>query len=66
MTDADKMREALQIAIQVMEIASDWNAPDAYDIEVPASWDDTKDPDSDEPEWPSLHGVIRKCREALA
>jgi hypothetical protein len=64
-TETDRLREALRVAVEVMEIASEWHAPPAYDIEVPPSWEDTKDPDSSEPTWPTLSGVIRKCREAL-
>lgn len=60
------IRTALGVATEVLQIASDWNAPQAYDIEVPASWDDTKDPDSGEPTWPTLTGIIKKCREALS
>jgi hypothetical protein len=62
---ADPVREALEVAIKVMEIASDWHAPLNYDIPVPAGWEDTLDPDSDEPTWPTLYGVIRKCKESL-
>jgi hypothetical protein len=61
----DPVREALRIAIKVMEIASDWSAPKNYDIAIPPGWEDTFDPDSDEPTWPTLYGVIRKCKEAL-
>ena len=62
---SDDLKEALRITIQVMEIASDWNAPMSYDIEIPDSWRDTVDPDGDEPTWPTLYGIIRKCKEVL-
>ena len=59
------LREALAIATQALEIAGDWHAPQAYDIEVPESWQDTIDPDGAEPTWPTLNGIVRKCRAAL-
>lgn len=64
-TPDDPVKQALRVAIEVLEIASDWNAPMNYDIEVPLGWEDTLDPTSNEPTWPTLYGVIRKCREAL-
>ena len=60
-----KLRVALRMAIKVMEIAGDWHAPRNYDIELPFGWADTLDPESDKPTWPTLYGIIRKCKEAL-
>ena len=59
------VREALQVALQVLEIASDWNAPTHYDIEIRPGWEDTVDPDSNEPTWPTLYRIIKKCKQAL-
>ncbi len=61
-----KLREALEVVIEVLKIASDWNAPTNYDIKVRKGWECTLDPESDEPEWPTLYGIIGKLEAALA
>ncbi len=65
-TIADTLADALKICKEALYIAGDWHAPNAYDIEVPASWDDAKDPDSSEPTWPTLNGIVEKCEQALS
>ncbi len=62
----DELAEVLKIATQALEIGTDWNAPEAYDIEVPDSWKDAIDPEGDEPTWPTAYGIIDKCKVALS
>lgn len=62
----EELRTALKVVTEVMEIASDWNAPMAYDIEAPEGWEEIIDPDGDEPTWPTLYGIINKCKTLLA
>lgn len=62
----EEMRTALKVVIKVMEIAWDWDAPMAYDIEAPEGWEETIDSDGDEPTWPTLYGIINKCKTLLA
>lgn len=59
------LEEALRITTEALEISLDWNGLEAYDIAIPKSWEDTKDPATGEPDWPSTKGIINKCQTLL-
>lgn len=59
-------RDVVQAICDILDIASDWNAPTHYDITPPKGWDDTRDPDSHEPDWVALYLFAPKLRALLA
>lgn len=58
-------RDLLRAIVDILEIAGDWNAPTHYDIEVPEGWEDTRDPDSHEPDWVALYLFAPKLKALL-
>lgn len=54
--------DVLRAIVQILEIASDWNAPPYYDIVPPKGWEDTRDPGSYEPTWVSLSLFTSRLR----
>lgn len=65
MTDITVDRDVMRAIVDILDIAGDWNAPTHYDIELPEGWEDTRDPDSDEPEWVALYLFVPKLRALL-
>lgn len=71
---ADRIRtleEALSIAVRCLNIASDWGAPNHYDIELPSCWEDVRDETSSEPTWAAAYLLVPRleriaARQALA
>ena len=62
-TKEDELRKALNFAVEVLRIASDWHAPTHYDLPVPDGYEDTLDADSHEPMWPALYLIIGKLEK---
>lgn len=60
-----QLEEALAYAATMLEIASDWNAPKHYDMEVSEEYDDTKDADSAEPTWVASYLFVPKLWQIL-
>lgn len=57
--------DVLAAVVGILEIAQDWNAPQHYDITPPKGWEDTRDPDSGEPEWVALYLFLPKLRKLM-
>lgn len=59
-------RDVLRAVVEILEIASDWNAPSHYEIKPPKGWGkEVFDKDSDEPKWVALYLFTPKLRELL-
>lgn len=62
---APELLEALEIAASALLIACDLREPEAFDIGVPESWSDTKNRNSNNPDWPTGRGIARKCNALI-